>query len=157
MVSDNFKRWLYPHARPNGLARILNRFWAIVHALGVMPNYLVTLEVQGRRTGRTISFPLVMVAQEGERYLVAMFGYNTGWARNVAAANGQAILRHGRTEPIRLEEIPVTQRARVLKRYLQIAPGARPHMPISKDDPLEVFETHAVDYPVFRVVASSQT
>ncbi len=156
MVNDDFKRSLYPNARPNTLARILNRFWAIVHALGVMPNYLVTLEVQGRRTGRTISFPLVMVAQDGERYLVAMFGDKTGWARNVIAANGQATLRHGRTEPIRLEEIPVSQRARVLKRYLQIAPGARPHIPISKDDPLEVFEAHAAEYPVFRVVARDQ-
>ena len=153
MASRDFKRWLYPNARPNWLARILNRFWASVHALGVLPNYLVTLKVQGRRTGRTISFPLAMVAQDGERYLVALFGYKTGWARNVAAANGQAVLRHGRTEHIRLEEIPVSQRARVLKRYLQIAPGARPHIPISKDDPIEVFEAHASEYPVFRVMS----
>ena len=153
MAKGDLKRWLYPDARPNWLARILNRFWATVHALGIMPNTLVTLEVQGRRTGRTISFPLVMVVQDSERYLVAMFGYKTGWARNVAAANGQATLRHGRTEHIRLEEIPVSLRARVLKRYLQIAPGARPHIPISKDDPLEVFEAHAAEYPVFRVVS----
>jgi hypothetical protein len=49
------------------VAAVLNRLGAAVHALGVAPNYLVTLEGRGRRTGRMISLPLVMVAIEGER------------------------------------------------------------------------------------------
>ena len=65
-----FKRWLYRGNRPHALARALNRGWAIVHALGIAPNYLVTLEVPGRRSGRAISFPLVMAVVDGERYLV---------------------------------------------------------------------------------------
>ena len=56
----NFKQWMYRGGRPHMLARVLNRGWAIVHSLGILPNYLVTLEVVGRKTGKTISFPLVL-------------------------------------------------------------------------------------------------
>jgi hypothetical protein len=49
------------------VARILNRFGAVVYALGVAPDYLVTLEVPGRRSGRIVSFPLVMAVVGSER------------------------------------------------------------------------------------------
>jgi hypothetical protein len=45
-----------------------------VYALGIAPNHLVTLEVPGRRSGRPISFPLVMAVVDGQRYLVSMLG-----------------------------------------------------------------------------------
>lgn len=67
MAYPRFKRWLYKGNRPGGLARLLNRAWAIAHARGVAPDYLVTLEVTGRRSGRVISFPLVMALVDGER------------------------------------------------------------------------------------------
>ena len=84
----------------------------MVHALGIAPNYLVTLEVVGRRSGRAISFPLVMAVVDGERYLVSMLGSDVAWVRNLRAANGHALLRHGSTERVRLDEIPVKERAR---------------------------------------------
>ena len=55
-----FARWLYRGQRPNALARSINRVAAVVFARGVAPDYLVTLDVTGRRSGRTISLPLVM-------------------------------------------------------------------------------------------------
>ncbi len=151
MAWGSFKRWLYRGGRPNLFARIQNRGWAWVHALGVAPNLLVTLEVRGRRSGRTISFPLAMVVLDGERYLVSMLGANAQWVRNVRAADGHAVLRHGRTEQVRLEELAVEKRAPVLKAYLQRAPGARPHIPIDKDAALAEFEGIAAQFPVFRV------
>jgi hypothetical protein len=83
--------------------------------LGIAPNYLVTLEVLGRRSGRRTSFPLVMVVVDGERYLVSMLGRDVAWVQNLRAAEGHALLRHGRTERVRLEEIPVEQRGTVLR------------------------------------------
>lgn len=153
MTYAELKRRLYRGNRPQGLARILNRGWAMVHALGIAPNYLVTLEVVGRRSGRAISFPLVMPVVDGQRYLVSMLGSEVAWVRNLRAAGGEAVLRHGRTERVRLEEIPVAERAPVLKRYLQRAPGARPHVPVDKDAPLEAFAAIAAQIPVFRVDA----
>jgi hypothetical protein len=144
-------RWMYRGGHPNRLAKILNRGGAILHALGIFPDYFVTLDVVGRKSGKIVSFPLAMTAMNGERYLVSMLGEDTNWVRNVRAAGGKAKLRHGISEQVRLEEVEVGQRAPILKAYLQIAPGARPHIPISKDAPISEFEKIASQYPVFRL------
>ena len=95
---------------------------------------------------------MVMAIVEGQRYLVSMLGENVDWVRNVRAADGRAVLRHGRREEVRLEEVPVELRAPVLKAYLKRAPGARPHVPVYKDAPLSEFERIAAQIPVFRVI-----
>ncbi|MEO7910663.1 MAG: nitroreductase family deazaflavin-dependent oxidoreductase [Roseiflexaceae bacterium] len=146
-------KWFYRGGHPNRIAQFLNRCSAGVYALGVAPNYLVTLEVPGRRSGRRIRLPLVMVVVAGERYLVSMLGTSVGWVRNVQAAGGNITLHHGRHEAVHLEEVAVDRRAPVLKAYLQRAPGARAHLPIDKDAPLAAFEQVAFQFPVFRVVA----
>jgi hypothetical protein len=145
------KRWMYRGGRPNGLTRLINRGWAILHALGIAPNYMVTLDVVGRQSGKTISFPLAMTFMNGERYLVSMLGTEANWVRNVKAAGGKARLRNGISEQVLLLEVDVSQRAPILKAYLQIAPGARPHMAIDKDAPLAEFEKIAPLYPVFKL------
>jgi len=150
-------KWMYRGGRPNWLASMLNRWSAFIHALGIAPNYLVTLEVRGRKSGRIVSLPLVMAVVKGERYLVSMLGPNVDWVRNAKAAGGRATLCHGRREPVRLEELPVNQRAPILKVYLKRAPGARPHVAVHKDAPLSQFERVASDYPVFRVVPESSS
>ena len=154
MEWGQLKRWLYRGGRPNPLARWLNRVISTVHAGGIAPDHCVTLEVVGRRSGRTISFPLVMAIVDGERYLVSMLGRDVAWVRNVRAAAGRAVLRHGRAEQVRLEELAIERRAPVLKAYLQRAPGARPHISVHKDAPLDEFEAIAEQIPVFRVLAA---
>ena len=155
MAWAEFTRWLYRGHRPNALARAMNRVSAVVHSLGVAPDYAVTLEVTGRRSGRVISFPLVMAVVGGERYLVSMLGADVAWVRNLSAAGGRARLRHGRSERVQLEEIPVAERAPILKAYLKRAPGARPHISVDKDAPLEEFAAIAAQIPVFRVLAEA--
>jgi deazaflavin-dependent oxidoreductase (nitroreductase family) len=151
----SLKRWFYRDGRPNRIARTLDRGTAALYALGVSPDYLVTLEVRGRRSGRTIALPLVMVVVAGERYLVSMLGQNANWVRNVKAAGGDAVLRHGRREEVRLEELVVDRRAPVLKTYLKRAPNSSAHLPVPKDAPLAEFERVAPRFPVFRVVPIS--
>ncbi len=152
-----FKRWLYRGGHPNIVAKILNRGWAMLHSLGIFPDRLVTLEVAGRKSGKIVSFPLAMTVSNGERYLVSMLGEETNWVRNVRAAGGKARLVHGSSEQVILTEVEVKQRAPILKAYLQIAPGARPHMPISKDAPISEFEEIASKYPVFRIETMDET
>jgi hypothetical protein len=123
----------------------------MIHSLGLFPNYLVTLEVTGRRSGKTISFPLALTVLNRERYLVSMLGEGTNWVRNVRAAGGRASLRHGVHEQVLLEEVAVGQRAPILKAFLAHAPGGRPHIPVNKDAPLSDFEKIAAKYPVFRL------
>ena len=150
------KRWMYHGGRPNLLARIQNRGWAILHSLGIFPQRYVTLEVPGRKSGKLVSFPLAMVTLNGERYLVSMLGQDVNWVRNVRAAGGKARLVHGLSEQVLLQELDPVQRAPVLKAYLQIAPGARPHIPVSKDAPLSEFEKIAAQFPVFRLMADDR-
>ena len=146
-------RWFYRGGRPNRVARVLDRGGAVVYALGVAPNFMVTLEVPGRRTGRIFRLPLVMVVVDGERYLVSMLGEDVNWVRNVKAADGRVTLRHGRSEDVRLEEVASEHRAPVLKDYLRRAPRAGAHMPVAKDAPLAEFERVSPRFPVFRVVS----
>jgi hypothetical protein len=145
------RKSLYRGGRPSWFGAVVNRCWAMVHALGVAPDYLVTLDVHGHRSGRMISVPLVMTVVEGQRYLVSMLGADVAWVRNVKAAGGRATLRHGRHEEVRLEEVAAERRAPVLKAFLRRAPGARPHLPVHKDAPLSEFEQVSDRFPVFRV------
>ena len=157
MTKINFTRWLYRGQRPNWIARILNKVWAVVFSLGVASNYLVTLEVTGRKSGRIVSLPLVMVVVEGQRYLVSMLGENVQWVHNVRAAGGRAVLRSGSREEIQLEEVPTDQHAPILRAYLQRAPGARPHIPVNKDAPLAEFEKITGSFPIFRLASQTNS
>ena len=100
-----------------------------------------------------MSVPVAIAEHDGERYLVSMLGPKTNWVRNVKAAGGHAILRRRGREAVMLEEIPAELRAPVLRRYLAVAPGARPHIPVDRRAPLSEFEGIADRYPVFRIRA----
>jgi hypothetical protein len=156
MTRGDFTRWLYRGKRPNWIARILNRASAVVASSGVTSNYLVTLEVPGRKSGRIVSLPLVMAVVDGQRYLVSMLGENVHWVQNVRAGGGRAVLRSGGREEVQLEEVPADQRAPILRAYLQRAPGARPHVPVNKDAALAEFEKIAAAFPVFRVASNHE-
>lgn len=148
-----FKHWQYRGGRPRRWARIENRLWALAFAAGIMPNRAATLEIRGRKSGRLISFPVAIADLDGERYLVAMLGEKTNWVLNARTAGGRAVLRHGRREEIRLVEEHSDRRAAILRRYLQIAPGARPHFPIDRRAAIEEFERIADRYPIFRITS----
>ncbi len=152
---DDYLRWLYRGGRPGWFARVQNRLSAMAFAAGIAPGRAAELQIQGRRTGRVISFPVVIADYEGGRYLVSMLGDDVNWVRNLRAAGGRAVLRHGRREAVRLQEISPPDRAPILRRYLQVAPGARPHIPVDRRAPLADFERISPDYPVFRVLPQS--
>jgi deazaflavin-dependent oxidoreductase (nitroreductase family) len=155
MTLSGFTRWLYRGHRPNWIARILNRATATVASSGVVSNYLVTLEVTGRNSGRIVSLPVVLVVVDGQRYLVSMLGDNVQWVHNVRAAGGRAVLRSGGREEVQLEEVPADQRAPILRAYLQRAPGARSHVPLNKDAALAEFEKITAVFPVFRLASNA--
>jgi deazaflavin-dependent oxidoreductase (nitroreductase family) len=157
MTLSDFTRWLYRGQRPNWIARILNRTTAAVASSGVASNYLVTLEVTGRKSGRTFSLPVVLAVVDGQRYLVSMLGDNVQWVQNVRAAGGRAVLRSGGREEVQLDEVPADQRAPILRAYLRRAPGARPHVPVHKDAALAEFQRVAAAFPVFRLKARLRT
>jgi hypothetical protein len=147
----DFIRWLYRDGRPNLVARVLNRGQAIAHSAGIYPRRLGTLEVPGRRTGHIISFPVVIADYEGGRYLVSMLGEHANWVGNVRAAGGGAVLRHGRREAVHLEAVAPEDRPPILRRYLECAPGARPHIPVDRHAAVDEFKRIAPQIPVLRI------
>jgi deazaflavin-dependent oxidoreductase (nitroreductase family) len=150
------KQWMYRGGRPGLLARSMNWASAVQFSAGILsPRRAVTMEVAGRRTGRLVQVPVVVADYEGERYLVSMLGEDANWVRNVRACGGLAVLKRGGRERVRLVEVDAGDRAPILRRYLALAPGARPHVPVDRTAPLAEFERIAGQYPVFRVIPSS--
>ncbi len=143
-------REMYAGGAGNATARWYARWWGRVFARGVLPERWVTLEVVGRKSGQLTRFPLGMANLGGQWYLVSMLG-ECNWTRNVRAAGGDAVLRGRRTRHCHLAEVPVEERAPIIKRYLQQVPGGRPHIPVDQHAPLAEFEAIADRYPVFRV------
>ena len=144
-------RAMYAGGHGNATARRYARFWNVAFSLGLLPTRWVTLEVRGRRTGRVTRFPIGMADVGGQWYVVSMLG-ECNWVRNVRAAGGQATLRRRLARPVLLVEMPVDERAPVIRRYVRRVPGGRPHIPVDRHEPVEAFETIASDYPVFQVV-----
>jgi hypothetical protein len=147
------RRWLYRQRHASRVARLLNGAQAWLAAAGVGPRWLVSVEVTGRSSGKTISFPAVVADYDNARYLVSMLGEDTNWVRNVRASGGRAVLRHGHRDPVTLQEVDIDQRAPILRCYLQRARGARAHIPVDRRAPIEEFARIAARYPVFRVTA----
>ena len=147
---STFQRWQFRNGRPNWSGRVLSRLLRIAFAAGIGPNQAATIELRGRKTGRKISFPIVVVAYEADRYLVAMLGDKTNWVRN-ARADNHAVLLQGRRENVSLVEDFSGNRAAILRQYLELAPGARPFFPIDRRAPLSDFEGIVEEHPVFRV------
>jgi hypothetical protein len=149
--TDDELRSMYAGGRGNGTARRFARFWSAVQGVGLMPRRWVTLEVPGRTSGRTTSFPLGMADWQHQWFLVSMLGDRCNWVQNVRAADGRVVLRHGRRRTCQLVEVPPSERAPIIKRYLEKVPGGRPHIPVDRHAPVADFAAVADRYPVFRV------
>jgi hypothetical protein len=130
--------------------------WQFRHGVLTFGGRGVTLEVRGRTSGRTIRLPLVLVHHGGDRYLVSMLGEDVQWLRNVRASEGRAVLHAPKPESVRLLDVPVEDRAPILRRYVQLAPGGRPHIPVEPRASVEEFHAVAARFPVLRVQPETQ-
>jgi len=150
-LSDSEVRQMYAENRGNASTGRYARFWSAWFSMGLAPRRWVTLEVLGRKSGRLTRFPLGMADYEGEWSFVSMLGEECNWVQNVRAADGQVVVRHGRSHRRRLVEGPVERRAAIIRRYVQRVPGGRPHIPIDRSADLGEFEAVAAGFPVFAV------
>ncbi|WP_448006839.1 hypothetical protein [Agromyces bauzanensis] len=137
--------------------RLWNRLDAKVYAAGVLlPARTAVLRVRGRRSGRITEVAVAIADLDGAEFLVSMLGRDANWVRNVDAAGGSAVLRRRGLEiPVQLERVPIHERAPILRRYVAVAPGARPHLRVKPTAPLADFRRIAADHPVFRILERS--
>jgi len=148
---DRYTRWMYRSGRPNWVARPQNRLSGFLFGAGALPRRAASLEVKGRRSGRAISFPVVIADWNGGEYLVSMLGEQANWVKNVRAAGGAAVLRRGRRENVTLLEVDIADRPPIIRRYAAVAPGGRPHLGLRRDASLAECEALAPNTPVFRI------
>lgn len=146
-----YLRFFYRNWRPTRFGRFWSGLLAWVSGLGLMPQILLTLQVKDRNTGQLRATILVVARYQGQRYLVSMLGDGSEWVQNMRAAGGQAAIRRGRSQPVMLTEIPVQERAPILKAWCQVATSGRQHLPISHQALISDFEAIAEYYPVFRI------
>jgi|SRR5579863_1479699 len=120
---------------------------------GVKMGTTSLLTVRGRKSGQPHTVPVLLVEQEGERWLVAPYGV-VQWVRNLRAA-GTATLTHGRhSEAISVTELEAREAAPVLKKYLShVSGGVRSYFDARRDSPLEAFEREALRHPVFQIIS----
>ncbi len=143
--------------RPMKLTQAMNAAFSWLASVGLTPRDTVTLAVKGRRSGKVRSNVVTWVEWDGERYLVSPRG-ESEWVRNVRAAEGAAVLRHGGRMAVRLEEVAATERAPILKAYLRkTARATKQHFGVEPEAPLEAFEVIAARHAVFRVEAEPRT
>jgi len=136
--------------RPGALVKLSNSLTGVFAGLGLGPKKMVRIEVRGRKSGLPRSAVVNIVTVHGRRYLVAPRG-NTEWARNARAA-GELTIKRRAEERVRVEELPVEQRAPVIQAYLkENTLVTRREFGIDPKAPIEEFARIAPDHPVFRI------
>jgi len=93
---------------------------------------------------------MVVATHEGQQYLVSMLG-ECAWVKNVRA-QGEAHIVSGGLRSVKLEEVAVDRRAPIVREYLRIAPGARPHIGLGKAATIADCQRVAPRHPVFRIL-----
>jgi deazaflavin-dependent oxidoreductase (nitroreductase family) len=143
--------------KPSGPVKLMNAIIGRLAAMGMIPGDTVQLQVKGRRSGQMRSNSVTWVEHDGQRYLVAPRG-NTEWVRNVQAAGGEAVIKRRKAEKVRLEEIPLEQRAPIIKAYLKkTAMVTKREFGLDPDAPIEEFEKIAPRHPVFRITPAASS
>ena len=150
-AEQGWLRLFYRDWHPTRLGKLVSRALAWVSGVGLTPPILLTLQVQGRCSGRLLNTVLVVMHLEGQRYLVSMLGDGSDWVQNVRAAKGKAFVKRGQSRPVQLTEVPINERAPILKAYCQVATSGREHFPMPHDASLADFDSIAERYPVFRI------
>jgi len=157
-------RWLtrrsYREGRPTSAGRAVNRFWSWLVSNGLTPERWpgqpvigpATIETRGRRTGERCSNMVTWVEYEGERYLVSMLGERSDWVRNSRAAGGDAVIRHGRRRAVSLVEVPLAERAPIIRAWYQrTVSSTKLHLGLESTADIAEFERVAPAHPVFRI------
>ena len=130
----------------------VNRVVMALQRLGFVVGTMHVLAVPGRRSGVYRSTPVSLLTVDGHRYIVAGLD-DADWVLNARVA-GRGMLHRGRTEEhVSLVELPVEDRAQILREFPRLVPQGVPFFTrlygVTADP--EQFAGLAETCPVFRV------
>ncbi len=109
-----------PYRKP-GLftARVFNPVVSFLAGrLGLSLKGARVLAVQGRKSGEWHRTPVNPLSFEGQRYLVAPRG-ETQWVRNIRVSRAGRLTVGGKTEDVRVQEVPDHEKPPIMRAYLQ--------------------------------------
>jgi hypothetical protein len=133
--------WLKP---ANKIIMLLNR-------LGLPIGSQHVLSVPGRKSGKLYSTPVSLLTVEGRRYICT--AGETGWVKNARVSGWGLIARGRRQERVALVELPVAERAPILREFPRQVPHGVQFFELVlgiPNDP-EAFAAAAPRCPVFRI------
>lgn len=127
-----------------------NRVIMALNRLGLALGTQHVLSIPGRKTGKLRSTPVSLLTVDGRRY-IATVG-ETHWVKNARAAGWGFLSRGRKKERVALVELPVEERAPILRAFPQQVPHGVPFFQMAlglSNDP-EAFAAAAPQCPVFR-------
>jgi hypothetical protein len=138
------------HRRPPRWLKLANRLNIAMLGRGIGPATQRILTIAGRSTGLPRRTPIATVQLGRSTYIVA--GYpSSDWVKN-ARAGGPATLSRGATStPVTLIELPVAERAPILREFLRSIRGGRSFLTVGASATDAELAAAAAEHPVFRV------
>ncbi len=136
----------------NVLTRNLLRAGLPMYGPGHSPMYLLT--VRGRKSGEPRTTPIATIEQDGNRYLMTPYGV-VGWVRNLRAAGKATLTRCRQPETFRAIELPASEAAVVLKRFIETGNPIAKFFGIDESASDAEFARTAATHPVFLVETRS--
>jgi deazaflavin-dependent oxidoreductase (nitroreductase family) len=131
--------------------RALNAVVRPLARLGLTGPRTHLITVRGRRTGKLWSTPVSLVAEGGERWLVAPYG-DRSWVKNARAAGSVELRRGRRRERLAVQELRPEQAVPILRRYYELGRVTRPFFEVGLDSSPEEWLAEAPRHPVFRLL-----
>jgi deazaflavin-dependent oxidoreductase (nitroreductase family) len=135
----------------NSTVRFVNRVMIRLNRWGIAAPNSYVLTVHGRKTGKTYTAPVLLVEDNGQRWLVSPYG-EVSWVRNARAAGEVTLSRQGRSETFKIRESNPQESAPILKHYITRESIVRPYFDVQPDSPLEAFIAEAPRHPVFQLM-----
>jgi hypothetical protein len=130
--------------------KIVNRIIVALYGLGWSFGTWYDLTIPGRKSGKLRSTPVSVLIIDGRRYIVT---FETNWVKNARVAGWGFMTRGGKKERVKLVELPVEERAPILREFPRLVPhGVQFFEQVLgiPNDP-EAFVAAAPKCPVFRI------
>ena len=138
----------------NSMVRFTNRIMIRLNHWGIAAPNSYVLTVRGRKTGKAYAAPVLLVEENGQRWLVAPYG-EVSWVRNARATGEVTLSRKGRSETLKIHEANPQESAPILKHYINREKIVQPYFDISPDASLEALAAEAPRHPVFQLLAQN--
>lgn len=131
---------------------MFNSVLLLLTRLGIPVGPFSIVAVRGRKTGKSYTFPVTLVEQDGKRWLVSAYG-EVSWVSNVRAAGEVTVTRGRRRERLIIRELSPEESAPVLKDYLtRFFPFVRSYFAVAPEAEVAAFVSEAPRHPVFQLL-----